>query len=118
MNNKSLHSGKKKLYISLPITGHDIEDVRRTAARIQEMLEKRGYEVVNPLDIYAGENPGYFDHICSYLRALADCDGIFMAQGYYESRGCSLELAFARIYEKEVIYGHATGEESSETCEK
>lgn len=95
---------KVKIYISLPITGHPRGDVLMRAGIVKCRLESLGFEVVNPLEVDAGESPEYFDHIAADLRALADCDAIYMCRGWRESRGCRLEHAFARIYQLQFHY--------------
>lgn len=86
--------GRKKIYISIPITGHNIELQRRTAKLTAAMLERQGYKAVNPFEIYAGSRPDYWDHICADLRALADCDGAYFCSGWEKSLGCSIEHDF------------------------
>ena len=41
---------KKKIYISGPISGHDIEERKADFARIKEYLGKLGYVVFNPME--------------------------------------------------------------------
>lgn len=91
---------KKRIYISIPISGHDLTRQREKADRIKIKLSKDGYEVVNPFDIYSGDNPTYFDHICNDLRALADCDGAYFCIGWQNSKGCQIERSFCDIYGK------------------
>ena len=91
---------KKTIYISIPITGHNEKKQREKADRIKAHLSKNGYEVVNPFDIYAGDHPDYFDHICHDLRALSDCDEAYFCLGWQNSKGCQLERQFCDIYGK------------------
>lgn len=88
-------SDKKRIYISIPISGHDINEVREHADLIRARLSRDGYIPVSPFDIYAGKNPTYADHICSDLRALMDCDGIFICKGSRRSCGCNIEASVA-----------------------
>lgn len=39
---------KKKIYISGPISGHNIEERRKAFQEIECMLEAQGYDVFNP----------------------------------------------------------------------
>ena len=84
-----------KVYISIPITGKDYKKQREHADQIARSLSRKGYEPVNPFNIYAGKNPDYWDHICYNLRALADCDVIYLCEGWSYSCGCSIERDFA-----------------------
>ena len=40
-----------KVYISLPITGHDIEEVEARCIFAKAVLERKGHTPVSPLDI-------------------------------------------------------------------
>lgn len=96
-----------KIYVSLPITG------KKEGAAIAASIEKTviaaaGDEAVTPFDIHAGENPGYFDHLCANLRVLADCDAIRLMPGWQESLGCRIEYDFARRTFKRIEYPGGT----------
>lgn len=85
---------KKKIYISIPISGKDIREQRQEADRLAAFLSREGYEPVSPFNIYAGKDPDYWDHICADLRALADCDAVYFCGGWSDSLGCSIEHSF------------------------
>lgn len=87
---------RQKIYISIPITGHSEEKVREKADRVKAKLSREGWTVVSPFDIYAGRNPEYADYIAADIRALMDCDAIYMCRGWAKSCGCSIEIATAR----------------------
>lgn len=91
-----------KIYISLPITGQE-EKAREKAEKVKAMLIKRGWEVVNPFEVYC-ENPTYFDYLACDIRAMADCDAVYFCEGWQHSKGCNLEKAFADIFEKKIIF--------------
>ena len=92
-----------KVYISLPITGHDEKRQREKADMVKAALSRAGHKPVSPFDIYAGKNPTYFDYLCYDLRALADSDAIYLCEGWENSRGCLVEAHFAKIYRKTVM---------------
>lgn len=99
-----------KIYISIPISGKDEREVREHADLIKASLSRAGHSPVNPFDIYAGKNPTYADYLCADLRALADCDAIFMCNGWQFSRGCRIERTFAEEFGKHVMYENGGGE--------
>lgn len=103
-----------KVYISFPISGYDIEERRRFSDRVAEAIRLRGHEPLNPLDVYAGTDPDYFDHICYDLRAMLDCDAVLMLHGWEESRGCRLEYHAAKIYGLAVF---TTFDQLGEACD-
>lgn len=41
---------EKKIYISGPISGHNLEERRKAFKEIQEHLEAQGYNVINPME--------------------------------------------------------------------
>ena len=92
------------IYISIPISGHDERKQREKADQIKNMLSKRGYTPVNPFEIYSGKNPTYFDYISHDLRALADCDAIYMCKDWQTSKGCKVEHFFAETYGKKIMF--------------
>lgn len=92
-----------KIYISLPITGREAE-ARHHADIVKAALSRAGHEVVNPFEIFVGKNPTYADYLCVDLRALAECDAIFLCNGWQSSRGCRIERNFADEFHKQIIY--------------
>lgn len=92
-----------KVYISLPISGRDIDEARRQADLAAAQLSRMGHRPVNPFNIYAGKNPTYADHLCCDLRALMDCDAIYLCEGWECSRGCDIEFFVALKFNLEII---------------
>lgn len=80
-----------KIYISIPISGIPQHKVREKADLIKSALSRQGHEVINPLDICAGQNPSYDDYICADLRAMLNCDAVYFCDGWEQSCGCSIE---------------------------
>lgn len=92
-----------KVYISLPISGKE-KETRQKADLVKAALSRAGHTPVNPFDIYAGDNPAYADYLCADLRKLADCDAIFLCDGWQFSRGCRIERVFAEEFCKQIMY--------------
>lgn len=82
---------EKRIYISIPITGHAPARAREKADRVKGALSRRGWMPVSPFEIYAGRNPTYTDHICHDLRALMGCDAVYFCEGWERSCGCNIE---------------------------
>lgn len=94
----------KKVYISLPISGQDLETVRMKADIAKKRMIVRGRDAVTPFDVcpYAGKS--YAWYMGQDLEALLECDAIYMCRGWLHSKGCRLELAAAIIYGKKIIF--------------
>ncbi len=84
-----------KIYISGPMSGYpDNNFPAFDAAALR--LTALGYSAVNPADINKQMNPDdvglYSKCIRNDLKALADCDAIYMLNGWQKSVGAKLEL--------------------------
>lgn len=93
-----------KVYISLPITGHDIEEVEARCIFAKAVLEKKGHTPVSPLDVSDNPDASYAEHMGRDISALLECDAVVFLDGWEASRGCRLEHAAAEIYGKRIIY--------------
>lgn len=93
-----------RIYISIPITGHDEQRQREKADLIKASLSRAGHSAVSHFDIYAGPNPQYADYLCYDLRSLADCDAVYLCEGWQLSKGCRIEAYFAREFRKQIMF--------------
>lgn len=94
-----------KIYISLPISNRDIKEAREHADLVKSALSRAGHNPVNPFDIpVLVKCPTYADYLCADLRALADCDAIFLCKEWQFSRGCRIERTFAEEFGLQVMY--------------
>ncbi len=93
-----------KVYISLPITGHPIDEARQKAERAKQQLSDMGHEPVSPLDVSPDADATYAEHMGNDIAALLTCDAVLFLDGWGASRGCNLEMEAAKIYGKEIIY--------------
>lgn len=92
-----------KIYISLPITGHDIEEVEARCIFAKAVLEKKGHTPVSPLDVSTDPDATYAEHMGRDIAALLECDAVLFLEGYENSKGCRLEHAAAEIYGKQIV---------------
>lgn len=86
---------KKKIYLSLPISGYDINERRATADGKKRELESFGFEVVNPLDNGLPDDAGTHAHMKRDFEMLLGCDAIFMMTDWLRSAGCKVEFDVA-----------------------
>lgn len=95
-----------KVYISIPITGHDIKDVEQRISRAKEALRNFGHEPVSPLDpeVNNDRSKPYGVLLGNDIAALLTCDAVLLLDGWTASRGCNLEMEAALIYKKEILF--------------
>lgn len=93
---------KKKLYISLPISGRKLEDVKRRAKALKELAVSEWDEVLTPFDICKDSTLPYSELMGRDITGLLECDAILLDFDWNESRGCRAELAIAQIYNKRI----------------
>lgn len=88
----------KKVYISGPITG--TKDYLERFERIENELPliHQGVEVINPAKVNANlpESTTWEEYMRMSLCMLSMCDGIYMMEGWQQSRGATLEYAYAK----------------------
>lgn len=88
-------NNKKKIYISGPISGHDIEERRAAFAAVESMLREEGLEVVNPLNVAFPEYCTHEQYMRVDIALLIGCDYIYLMKGWDESLGASTEFVVA-----------------------
>lgn len=66
-----------KTYVSLPISGHDIEETKEYAEKIKKFLEEKGDEIVTPFDTCNEEGKSYSDYMGRSIEVLLECDAVF-----------------------------------------
>lgn len=94
----------KKVYISVPITGHDIECVRKKVEEAKVVVIANGLIPISPLDVSTNLNAPYSEHMGKDITALLECTMAYFLRGWEKSNGCCLEFVAAKIYGKQVIF--------------
>lgn len=94
---------KKKLYISLPISGRELEEAKEYASKMKERLTFQGYEVITPFEVCPDSEEPYSCLIGRCIEALIECDAAYFCIGWKHSKGCMAEFEVARIYGKEIL---------------
>ena len=104
---------RKRIYISIPISGHDLEEVKAKARGIRERLLwdvfelKKGQnhpDVITPFDVCPEPDKSYSYYMGKDIEALLECDAIFLCKGWQNSKGCMAEFEVAKIYGKEIKF--------------
>ena len=101
------------IYVSLPITGYDLDERRRLAeaARLHLMAENPGAEVRIPFDIadwVDALNPqatyaDYMKEDIAFIIEKADAVCFLVHPRLTQSRGVQLEYQTAKIYKKKIM---------------
>jgi hypothetical protein len=95
-----------KIYISGPITGLDTEQAKSNFQQAEDYLRSIGcHQVINPMKIHP-ENNAYTWHqyMRADLKALMDCDAIFMLPNWDQSRGAKIEKRLAEDIEIFIMF--------------
>ena len=71
-----------KIYISLPITGHDIEEVEASCIYASGVIQAKGHTPVSPLDISPDPDATYSEHMGNDIEALLNCDAVLFMEFY------------------------------------
>ena len=104
---------KKRLYISIPITGVE-EKSKIKAEQLQKHFEAQGYEVISPFEIgfhleklheLCGHKPPTWGNYMDWcIWALRSCDVVCFCVGWACSKGCTVEMEEAIKFKKEIRY--------------
>lgn len=99
----------KRIYLSGKVSGENYEVVREEFAAVQEMLEEVGHEVFNPLDfneeLHGGDTSlPWQEYMLPLLPHIAECDIIYLMNGWRDSYGAQIERLWAERCGLDVIY--------------
>ena len=94
---------RKRIYISIPISGHDLEEVK-AKARKAKIRVSHLYDVITPFDVCSEPDKPYSYYMGKDIEALLECDAIYLCEGWQNSKGCMAEFEVARIYGKEIMF--------------
>lgn len=100
---KMLSDGRKRIYVSLPISNYDLDERRKKADATAAMLRGKGYEAVTPFQNGLPQDASYEAHMAADIWLLLSCDGIYMCDGWEDCLGCKIEHAVAQRWRKEVL---------------
>lgn len=93
-----------KIYISGAITGTD--DFMERFSIAQKKLERDGHDVVNPALVNSNlpKSTTYSEYMDMSICMLKMCDAIYLLDGWKSSRGANLEIIFAMLNDKKILY--------------
>lgn len=67
-------------------------------------LRAQGHEVVSPAELYSHTDRDWGFYMRAAIKAMMDCDEIFMLRGWANSKGAKIEWGLAQELEMEVQY--------------
>lgn len=102
---------KPRIYLSGPISGHDLEERRKAFKYAQDYLESQGYTVFNPMENGLPADATTHEHMHRDLAVLTTEEipftAIYMMRGWLHSAGCTLEFRVATAIGLEVYFQEA-----------
>jgi hypothetical protein len=90
------------VYVSGPIKDND--DFERDFDRAERDLRDLGFTPVNPVTIDHPPNATVEDFMRGDIRALLDCESIYLLKGWEKSSGAKLEFLVATSCGMKVLY--------------
>jgi hypothetical protein len=97
---------KKKVYISGKITGLSEDEAMRVFAEAEGILQAEGYATVNPTTLPHNHDKSWQSYMRVDIRALCDCDAIYMLPNWEQSKGAVIEHRIAIELGLEVMNGN------------
>ena len=94
----------KKIYISGRITGLDNAKVFKLFYDASLTLFNANWCVVNPMTLNHDHDKSWLNYMRVDLKALIDCDTIYMLSNWEDSRGAKIEHDLAQSLGLEIIY--------------
>ena len=87
---------KGRIYLSLPISGYDIEERRATAQKMEDKLLADGWQsVANPLKNGLPATASTPAHMRRDYQMMLECDAVMFMRKWNRSAGCHDEFLFA-----------------------
>lgn len=91
------------VYISLPITGKDLEVVKARAEELKAQFTELGYKAVTPFDLSDNNVKTYGTYMGDDIRFIIDkADVVYLDDNWSYSRGCKTEWYCALVYGKKI----------------
>lgn len=93
----------KKIYISGKITGIE-NDASAIFGKAEMELQAKGYETVNPMTLNHNHDKSWHAYMKEDIKALCDCDEVFMLKNWIDSKGAIIEHTIAMYLGIKVNY--------------
>lgn len=95
---------KIKVYISGAISNLPYNDAKAMFDKATQELSSQNFEAVNPIDNGLDKDSPWSTHMRADIKALLDCDCIYMLKTWKNSKGARLEHKIADELGLGIIY--------------
>lgn len=86
---------KNKIYISGKISGLDENEAFKMFEEAEITMSALGFEVVNPMKLPHNHDKTWLSYMREDVKALVDCDAIYMLPNWTDSKGALAEFRLA-----------------------
>lgn len=93
-----------RIYISGKITGLPQDEARQKFADAQALLDRIGFEAVNPMEKGLPADATWEQHMVKDFELLLSCDAIYMMDNWIDSKGAQIEYDVANRLGKDVWF--------------
>ena len=93
-----------KTYLSGQITGLPEDQAFQNFADAQTYFESLNYEVINPMLLPHNHDKRWKSYLREDIKALCDCEAIFMLSNFRNSKGARLEHHIAQELGLTIFY--------------
>jgi len=94
----------KKIYLSGKITGLPYEEALKKFNLAENIAKTISLEVVNPMTIEHNHDLSWESYMRQGLKAMLDCDSIYMLSNWKDSKGATIERDLAIKLNLSVYY--------------
>ena len=92
-----------KVYISGKISGIENE-APELFDKAENYLMSIGHEPVNPMKLNHNHDKSWSSYMKEDIKALCDCDAIYLLSNWNDSKGAIIEHAMAEVFNMKVQY--------------
>jgi len=92
-----------RIYISGKISNIE-EEAKELFAKAEKELQEKGFETVNPMALNHQHDKSWHSYMKVDIKALCDCDEIFMLLNWVDSKGAIIEHTIAMYLGIKVRY--------------
>ena len=96
----------KKIYISAPISGYDIEERREMFQRVKNILRGYGYIVLNPMENGIPPESDTRQHMKADIKMMLEADEVLFLDKWLHSAGCHTEFMVATAVGMTIKFGN------------